>query len=280
MKYIITENQIRGFERFLYQNERSRGTVEKYLRDLTSFRRFLGEQSVSKERVALWKEELVRNGYAASTVNSMLTAVHCFLRFAGWQECCVRLLRRQRTVFCDEEKELTREEYLRLLRTAGKQGNQRLCLVMQTICSTGIRVSELKFISVSSLSAGRAEVDCKGKRRVILLAPKLCLMLKAYCRQQNIRTGPVFTTKNGKALDRSNIWREMKRLCEQAGVEPSKVFPHNLRHLFARIFYRMEKDISKLADLLGHASIETTRIYIMESGLEHGRKVEQLGLLL
>ena len=151
---------------------------------------------------------------------------------------------------------------------------------MQTICSTGIRVSELKFISVSSLSAGRAEVDCKGKRRVILLAPKLCLMLKAYCRQQNIRTGPVFTTKNGKALDRSNIWREMKRLCEQAGVEPSKVFPHNLRHLFARIFYRMEKDISKLADLLGHASIETTRIYIMESGLEHGRKVEQLGLLL
>lgn len=274
------ENEIFRFRSYLKENERSAGTIEKYTRDLRAFGEFLGEETVSKEKVREWKKKLSQKGYAITTVNSMLAAVNTFLEFAGCPEYRVRPLRQQKEIFSDEKKELTKKEYFQLLKTAESCGNRRLSLVMQTICSTGIRISELQYITVQSLRAGRTEVECKGKIRVIFLTKKLRKLLKEYCREQGIKSGAVFVTKNGKALDRSNIWREMKGLCEIAGVPPSKVFPHNLRHLFAKIFYTMEKDIVKLADLLGHSSIETTRIYIKDSGLEHGRKIERLHLLL
>lgn len=280
MKERITERDIREFCAHLQENEKSGGTVQKYLRDLLAFRRYVGPDAVTKENVKKWKEFLLDRGYAVSTVNSMLTAVNRFLRFSGMEACCVRRLRHQKMIFSDEKRELTRKEYFRLLNTAEKQGKRRLSLVMQTICSTGIRVSELKYITVQSLKSGRSEVKCKGKIRVIFLPAKLRQKLKEYCRKQDVQNGPVFVTKGGRELDRSNIWREMKKLCETAGVAHTKVFPHNLRHLFAKIFYSAEKDIAKLADLLGHSSIETTRIYVRESGTEHGRKMERLHLLL
>ena len=227
-----------------------------------------------------WKDFLLQSGYAVATINSMLTAVNGFFRFMGWEECRVRPLRRQRRIFCDEKKELTKEEYFCLLSAAEERGNQRLYCILQTIAATGIRISELPFITAEALKAGRAEVNCKGKLRVIFLTKKLCRTLRQYCRQQGILSGSVFVTKSGRPVNRSNIWAEMKKLCESAGVAAEKVFPHNLRHLFARTFYRMEKDIAKLADLLGHTSIETTRIYLMESGREHERQIGRLGLVI
>lgn len=274
------EKEIFRFCLYLEENERSSGTIEKYMRDLHAFLHFLGEDVLTKECVKKWKESLLDEGYAVSTVNSMLTAINMFLDYIGMSEYRVRSLRRQKMIFIDEKKELTKTEYFRLLKAAESNGNRRLSLVMQTICSTGIRISELQYITVQAVRTGRAEVRCKGKIRMIFLAHKLRKFLKEYCRQQGIKRGAVFVTKNGNVLDRSNVWREMKNLCEIAGVSPTKVFPHNLRHLFAKIFYSMEKDIVKLADLLGHSSIETTRIYIKDSGLEHGRRIERLNLLL
>ena len=284
MRYEITQTNVKSFEDWLQREERSQGTIEKYLRDLRAFCRFGAEQNATaeelKEKLASWKDYLIRSGYAVVTVNSMLTAVNGFFRFMGWEECRVRPVRRQRRIFSDEKKELSKSEYMCLLRAAEEEGNQRLYYILQTIAATGIRVSELPFITVESLKTGRSEVQCKGKLRVILLTRKLCKALQGYCRKKGIQSGPVFVTRSGKPMNRSNIWSEMKRLCEIAGVAAEKVFPHNLRHLFARTFYRMEKDIAKLADLLGHASIDTTRIYIMESGREHERQVERMGLVL
>lgn len=284
MRYEITKTNVKSFESWLQREERSQGTIEKYLRDLRAFCRFGAEQNATaeelKEKLASWKDYLIRSGYAVVTVNSMLTAVNGFFRFMGWEECRVRPVRRQRRIFSDEKKELSKSEYMCLLRAAEEEGNQRLYYILQTIAATGIRVSELPFITVESLKTGRSEVQCKGKLRVILLTRKLCRALQGYCRKKGIQSGPVFITRSGKPVNRSNIWSEMKRLCEVAGVASEKVFPHNLRRLFARTFYRMEKDIAKLADLLGHASIDTTRIYIMESGREHERQVERMGLVL
>ena len=327
MHYQITEGDIISFEKWLRNEERSTGTIEKYLRDIRAFCRFLagesgrtrqhgtcekmtempyekeaaypeesysagkhGEENVQKNEVRTvnvtkddvtdWKNFLVESEYAVATINSMLTAVNGFFDFMGWKECRVRPLKRQRTIFSDEKKELTKSEYTRLLSAAEKKRSPRLYYILQTIAATGIRVSELSFITVESLKNGRSEVDCKGKRRVIIITKKLCRMLQRYCRQNGIDHGPVFVTKGGKPVNRSNIWSEMKQLCEAAGVAAEKVFPHNLRHLFARTFYRMEKDIAKLADLLGHANIETTRIYLMESGREHERRVARLGLVV
>ena len=272
------------YESWLRQEERSAGTIEKYLRDLKAFFRFLPEKNLpkeaAKESLTAWKEYLIRSGYAVVTVNSMLTAVNGFFRFIGWEECRVRPLKMQKRIFSDENKELTKAEYLCLLKTAEEEGNQRLYYILQTIAATGIRISELPFVTVESLSSGRSEVRCKGKLRVILITKKLCRALQRYCRNRGIKSGPVFITRSGRPVDRSNIWSEMKRLCKAAGVDAKKVFPHNLRHLFARTFYRMEKDIAKLADLLGHASIDTTRIYIMESGREHERQIERMGLVV
>lgn len=218
--------------------------------------------------------------HAPATVNSILAAVNGFFRFMGWKDIAVKLLKIQKALFCDERRELTRAEYARLVSAAQKVGNERLSLVMQTICATGIRVSELRFITVEAVTTGRAELCNKGKRRTVFLPGRLRRLLRKYLQKQKKTAGAVFTTRTGRPLDRSNIWRDMKALCESAGVEPGKVFPHNLRHLFARTFYSMEKDLSRLADILGHSSVNTTRIYTAESGLVHARQVERMGLVL
>ena len=278
--YPITSAMLESFEQALTGEERSRPTIQKYMHDLRLFLAFLPPDSaVTKEQLIARKEELARTR-AVGTMNGMLTALNRFLSFHGLYDLQVKYLRRQRRIFTDKDRELSREEYLRLVRTAGRNGNQRLMLVLQTICATGVRVSELEHITVAAVRCGRAEVRCKGKTRVIFLSRKLQVLLLRYIREQKRRDGPVFVTRNGRPLDRSNIWHEMKALCRGADVPPKKVFPHNLRHLFARVFYSMEKDIAKRADLLGHSSIETTRLYIMESGEAHLARLEKMNLLL
>ena len=225
-----------------------------------------------------YKQALQDQGYAIRSINSMLAGVNSLLDYLGWTDCKVKNLRCQQQIYCAEEKELTKEEYLRLLTASA--GQEQLNLVIQTICCTGIRVSELRYFTVESMVRGEVVVRCKGKTRRILVPGKLKKLLQSYAGRRRIRSGTIFVTRGGRPLDRSNIWTQMKRLCQRAGVEPSKVFPHNLRKLFARSFYSMEKDIAKLADVLGHSSINTTRIYIMTSGMEHRRKIEKLGLLM
>lgn len=277
--YDLTDGHIRRYALHLREQERAAATIQKYLHDLAVLQGFLGGRPLTKEVLIEWKAELTAT-HAPASVNSMLAAVNGFLSFMGWQELTVKLLKIQKTLFRDEEKELTRAEYARLVQAANKEGNERLSLVIQTICATGIRVSELKFITAEAVRLGRAEIDNKGKRRVVFLPGKLRHLLKAYLKKQKRAAGPVFVTKTGRPLDRSNIWRDMKNLCESAGVEPGKVFPHNLRHLFARTFYQLERDLSRLADILGHSSVSTTRIYTAESGLVHARQVERMGLVI
>ena len=279
MANTITLEQIQGYRAHLHREERAPGTIEKYLRDVRSFAVWLGEREISKEAVASWKEHLMSSGYDAGTVNVKLAAVNAFLRFADWEDCRVKSLKRQRRVFREHSRELTREEYERLLRAAGAMGRERLELLMETICATGIRVSEVPFITVEAVRRQKAEVQLKGKIRTILLPGKLCRNLQAYARKQKIASGEIFLTRSGRSISRKQIWAEMKQLCAAAGVEASKVFPHNLRHLFARTFYRASRDISRLADVLGHSSIETTRIYLISSGEEHARTLDRLGLV-
>ena len=277
---IITGETLAAFRRHLQEAERRPATVAKYLREIQAFAGSLRPgQLVTKETVLAWKEALAQR-CAPSTVNGKLAALNTFFTFLGWRECRVKPLRRQRELFRDPGRELHKGDYLRLLAAAKGAGNWRLYYLMETLASTGIRVSELKFVTVQALHAGRAWVEGKGKGRLVLLTPKLCRVLAKYCRQRGITTGPVFVTRTGRPMDRSNIWKALHTLCQTAGVEARRVFPHNFRHLFARAFYALEKDIAKLADLLGHASVETTRIYIMESGAEHKRQVERLGLVL
>lgn len=275
---------IKDYEIYLTEEEKSKNTIRKYIRDVLAFYHFAGnkeseEAVVSKLRVMEYKEHLEEK-YAVSSANSMLVALNSFLRHMGWSSCCVRLIKCQRCIFRDERRELTKEEYRRLVDTARKDKDYRLAMIMETICSTGIRVSELLFITVEAAQKGRADIKSKGKHRVILLPDKLRKALMRYARKEGIRSGYIFCTRTGKPLDRSNIWHDMKSLCEAAGVEPSKVFPHNLRHLFARIFYELKKNIVHLADILGHSSIDTTRIYTISTGLEHAREINQLELLL
>lgn len=271
--------RIRAFEEHLYEEERSKATIEKYLRDIRHFAEYLGDRSVDKQIMMEYKQSL-GTAYAVTSANSMIAALNAFLRFCGWYELCIKQFRVQRQAYCSEEKELTKAEYLRLISAAKAQNNERLNLILQTICGTGIRVSELSFITVESLYRGEAIVDCKGKRRRVFLVSDLKRKLLRYAKTHGISSGSVFVTRSGKPLSRTNIWREMKGLCEQANVSPTKVFPHNLRHLFARTFYGLDKDIAKLADLLGHASINTTRIYIVTTGAEHQRKMEQMRLIV
>ena len=223
---------------------------------------------------------LVPASHAPATVNSILAAVNGFFRFMGWKDIAVKLLKIQKALFCDERRELTRAEYARLVSAAQKVGNERLSLVMQTICATGIRVSELRFITVEAVTTGRAELCNKGKRRTVFLPGRLRRLLRKYLQKQKKTAGAVFTTRTGRPLDRSNIWRDMKALCESADVEPGKVFPLNLRHLFARTYYSLEKDLSRMADILGHSSVNTTRIYTVESGGVHQRQLERMGLII
>lgn len=281
----ITANLLRRYALHLREEERADSTIEKYVRDLEALGRHLAGRPVTKAALIGWKEELAQR-HAPATVNSMIAAVNGFLRFMGWRECAVKLLNIQKSPFCDEGRELTRSEYVRLVRAAELDGNRRLALVLQTICATGIRVSELKFITVEAVQTGRAEIANKGKRRTVFLPDKLRRLLRTYLQAQKKTAqpadvkNPVFTTRTGRPLDRSNIWRDMKRLCDSAGVEPGKVFPHNLRHLFARTYYTLEKDLSRLADILGHSSVNTTRVYTMESGAVHARQMERMGLIL
>lgn len=266
----------------LIEQEKSQNTVEKYMRDIRGFYFFLAGangSAVTKQAVMKYKEHL-KETYKTSSANSMLVAINSFLKYLGWHECCVRLLKIQKRIFREESRELTKSEYMNLVETARKKKNERLRLVMETICATGIRVSELKYITIGAVKAGRADICCKGKQRTVFIPSSLCKQLMRYAGKNKILSGYIFRTKTGKPLDRSNIWHDMKNLCRESGIEPSKVFPHNLRHLFARTFYNIEKDIVKLADILGHSSVETTRIYTISSGAEHARKVDQLGLVV
>lgn len=266
------------YELHLYNEERSANTITKYARDLRAFFTFVNGREFTKALLLEWKDALTAT-YAPTSVNSMLAAVNGFLEWADLSHFKVKPLKIQKEIFTKPEKELTKAEYMRLVKAADEQGNQRLSLLIGTICATGIRVSELCFITVESLKTARAIVECKGKARTVFLPTDLCRALRSYCKNLKIESGVIFRTKNGRPLDRSNIWRDMKTLCESADVEPEKVFPHNLRHLFARTYYTLEKDLSRLADLLGHSNTTTTRIYTMESGTEHIRQLERMRLV-
>lgn len=274
----LKAQDITEFHAYLIREEKSRATVEKYLRDIRAFADFTGGAEVTKEQVLAWKTRLVEKGYAVRSINSMLASLNSMLGFLGLSECKVKSLKTQRQTYCPEEKELTKEEYLRLLRAAGKRSQLRM--IMETICGTGIRVSELQYFTVEAVKKGRIEIRCKGKIRVILIPSKLRTLLLSYANRNRISSGAIFITRSGRPLNRSNIWARMKRLCRTAEIEPDKVFPHNLRKLFARTFYGIEKDIAKLADILGHSSIGTTRIYIMTTGNEHRRQLDRLGLVV
>lgn len=274
----LTEDHITTYRRYLYTEERSSGTIQKYLRDIRAFTQWLGDRIITKECLHEWKEYLQEKRYAPVTVNSMLAPLNGLFCFLGW-DYRIKFLKIQRKIFREENKELNRAEYDRLLETAKAQGKERLALLMETICVTGIRVSEVRYITVEAAQCGRASVSLKGKNRVILIPAKLCRKLLKYARKQKTVTGEIFLTDDGRSMHRCRIWAEMKRLCKSAGVAQSKVFPHNLRHLFATVFYQVCKDIVKLADLLGHSSIETTRIYLMTSGLDHQRQLDRLCLV-
>lgn len=278
-QYRLTSQQISDYGNYLRGEERSIGTIDKYLRDTTAFACWLNGRNVTKERAAEWKAYLLEQEYAPVTVNAMLSAVNGLFRFLGWDECRVKFLKIQRKLFRDANRELTRGEYDRLLASAKEQGRERLALLMETICATGIRVSEVQYITVEAIQQGKAEISLKGKIRVILLSSKLCRKLQKYAKKQKIASGAIFRTRSGKKISRRQIWAELKGLCRQAGVAPTKVFPHNLRHLFATLFYKACKDIARLADVLGHSSIETTRIYLITSGAEHQRQIESLDLV-
>ena len=275
----ISNQDLASFAAYLGQEDRAPGTVSKYLRDAAGFAAWLGQRELDRETAAGWKEHLLRQGRAPATVNSMLSAVNCLLRFLGREDCRIKFLRLQRKTFREQNRELSRSEYQKLLDTAAAEGKERLELMMEAICSTGIRVSEVQYITVEAARAGRAEISLKGKIRTILLPGKLCRKLLKYARKHNTVSGEIFLTRNGRPVSRRQIWREMKALCRKAGVEASKVFPHNLRHLFATAFYKACRDIVRLADILGHSSINTTRIYLMTTGAEHARQLERLGLV-
>ena len=278
MEHIMKWDMITWFKEELTKEERSLATIQKYVHDLNVFLLFLcGKEVFTKKTVIEYKQQL-QEKYAVTSVNSMLAALNRFFRMAGWEDCIVKSLKVQREAFRD--RELTKEEYYRLLRAAKNRGNRRLYLVMQTICSTGIRVSELPFITAESLRTRRAVVSLKGKTRTVILPAELCRELKLYVKEKDIQRGSIFITRNGIPLDRSNILHDMKALCEEAEVDPGKVFPHNLRHLFAVTYYQAEKDLSHLADLLGHTSVNTTRIYTLVNSREQEKQIDRLGLVI
>lgn len=275
----MSEALLPEFKEYLCREERSAGTIEKYLRDVKAFSTWLNGRPVTKTEVVTWKERLLAGGRRPATVNSMLAALNAFFLFTGWMECRVKSLRLQRKMFREQNRELGRSEYNHLLETARAAGRERLALLMETICSTGIRVSEVQYVTVEAACRGRADISLKGKIRTILLPDKLCRKLLKYSKKQKTASGEIFLTKNGSGLSRKQIWADMKQLCRLAGVEESKVFPHNLRHLFARTFYKAGRDVAKLADVLGHSSIETTRIYLVSTGMEYTRELDALGLI-
>ena len=279
MEKHVTPKELSDFSRRLWEDERSASTIENYLRHIRAFATWAGEWPVTKDLAAAWKEYLVAR-YRPGTVNTMLVSLNRFFGFLGWYDCQVKTLRIQRRLFREDSKELTREEYARLVSAAQSSGRERLVLLLETICSTGIRVSEVKYITVEALKLGKTEISLKGKIRTILLPNKLCRKLLKYAKKQKTVSGEVFLTRNGTGMSRKQIWAEMKSICAKAKVAASKVFPHNLRHLFARVFYKACHDVAKLADVLGHSSMETTRIYLISTGVEHAHTLERLRLIL
>ena len=277
---ILTSKAVQSFKKYLREEEKSENTVQKYMRDVRAFAAYLDGTEVTKESVIAYKNKLFSENYAVRSINSMLASLNSLFSFLGWTDCRVKSIKLQRQIYCPEEKELTKAEYMRLVNTAKQKGNERLNLILQTICGTGIRVSELQYITVEAVKNGEAIVSLKGKTRSVFIVKELKKKLLRYAAEQGITSGTIFITRTGRPMSRTNIWREMKGLCEQAGVNPQKVFPHNLRHLFARVFYGIEKDIAKLADILGHSSINTTRIYIISTGNEHRRRMENMRLIL
>ena len=274
----LTPEHLETFAVHLRRQEKSAATVEKYRRDAAVFFAFAGDAPVDRTLTVAYKAHLLARGYADRSVNSMLASLNSLLTFLGWEDCKVKSVRLQRAAYCPADRELTRSEYLRLLSAA--EDKPRLRLVMETICATGIRVSELRHFTVEAIRRGEVTIRCKGKSRRVLLPGKLRRRLLDYAACSHLQSGPLFLTRGGKPLDRTAIWAQMKALCRRAGVAAEKVFPHNLRHLFARSFYALEKDIAKLADVLGHSSIDTTRIYLMTSGAEHRRQLDRLQLVL
>lgn len=276
---ILTADIIENFRKNLELQEKSTSTIEKYIRDVKAFSAYTENAAITKEKVIAYKKYL-RNNYAVRSVNSMLASINSLFNFLEWHDLKVKSLKLQQQVFCSEDRELTKAEYARLCKTAKRKKNKRLNLILQTICGTGIRVSELQYITVEAAKQGEAVVNCKAKTRSVFIVKELKQKLLRYAAEQNIKSGMIFVTRTGKLISRTNIWREMKALCVEANVNPEKVFPHNLRHLFARVFYEIEKDIAKLADILGHSSINTTRIYIISTGTEHRKRMENMRLIL
>ena len=276
---VITAKMIAGFREHLILEERSVATIQKYIRDVKAFMAYAQNSAITKETVIAYKKYLQEN-YAVRSANSMLASINSFFSLFGWNDLKVKSLKLQQQIYCPEEKELTKAEYTRLCKAAQRRHNERLNLILQTICGTGIRVSELQFITVEAAKCGEAVVRCKGKTRAVFIVRELRKKLLRYAAEQNIKSGMIFATRTGKPISRTNIWREMKALCVEANVNPQKVFPHNLRHLFARVFYGIEKDIAKLADILGHSSINTTRIYIISTGTEHRQRMENMRLII
>ena len=270
---------VEGYMAFLHESEKAEGTIEKYVRDVNAFIKWLDQEHICKEKVIEWKESLVESGYGPVTINSMLSSLNSFFKFIGKTDCCVKFLKIQRKLYRSKEKELTKDEYLRLVKAAEEKGDERMALLLETICATGIRVSEVKYITVEAAERGIAEISLKGKIRTIILPGKLCRKLRKYAHKRKIASGEIFLTGSGKAMNRKQIWASMKALCKAANVDSGKVFPHNLRHLFARIFYKVSRDVVKLANVLGHSSIETTRIYLVTTSSEDAKQLELLGLV-
>lgn len=277
---IITGKIIQQFKNNLRMEEKSQNTIEKYIRDVKAFSEYVGSKGISKELAIAYKQHLQERGYAVRSINSVIASLNALFGFMGLYDCRLKSIKLQRQIYCSEEKELTKAEYVRLINTAKEKGNERLNLIIQTICGTGIRVSELQFITVEAVKCGVATVSLKGKTRSVFIVKELKKKLLRYTAEQNIKSGCIFITRTSKPISRTNIWREMKSLCEQANVNPNKVFPHNFRHLFARTFYGIQKDIAKLADILGHSSINTTRIYIITTGTEHQKQLEKMCLIV
>ena len=277
---ILTKALLEKFREHLILEERSEATIEKYCRDVYAFTAYADGAEITKELAIAYKNKLKDDSYAVRSINSMLASINSLFAFLGWHDLKVKSIKVQQQIFCPEEKELTKAEYMRLVNTAKVKHNERLCLILQTICGTGIRVSELQFITVEAAKRGEATVSCKGKTRSVFIVRELQKKLLRYAAEQGIKSSCIFITRGGKPISRTNIWRDMKALCEEADVNSNKVFPHNLRHLFARVFYGIEKDIAKLADILGHSSINMTRIYIISTGTEHRQRMENMRLII
>lgn len=280
VKRVISKRIIEKFRLHLQDEEKSANTIDKYIRDVQAFEKYMSGKRVNKKAVISYKSKLIEKNYAVRSINSMLASLNNLFSFLGWTDCSIKSIKLQKKVYCPENTELSKAEYMRLINATKYKGNQRLNLLLQTICCTGIRVSELKYITVEAVKKGEAVVTLKGKTRSVFIVKELKNKLLQYAAEKNIQCGSIFITRSGRPVSRTNIWRDMKNLCEKASVDPQKVFPHNLRHLFARIFYKIDKDIAKLADVLGHSSINTTRIYIISTGSEHRQQMENMKLII